>query len=335
MSSKKKVKAVAAQPEMITWAGLCITSVKLTPVVGKGSKVFKFSEADRGEKNDEDAFFIRNVKQISGKKDGEREFEVERLEDQEAFAHIGRTKKHPVFMAHGYDTEAGWVFQYCKQYLEEDVEKNYSFGGSYFIPIIWPSGSGSYHNDEEDAEGAGQAFFHEFDKIAGHLPRKDLITFSMGNLVLLYASQTKMNFDNIFMYSADVPYDLFNTKHILSGNPRCKDGLNIFKMLSTDRRGKPRGKIYVVYNRSDSVLLISEIANRKARLGRTGPHAKRNWALRFEENESITHPEIRPYLVGKDATKERKDTTHRYYFESWSVDFFSKHSCKHIVHDQV
>jgi len=301
------------------WAGLALTSIKLTEVANTTNKV-TFKEDDRGENEDITASFIRNLKKIGGK-GSKVEYEAEVVPMKEVAKIIRANGNKPIFMAHGYNTEAHSIIEEAKKKLSSEDGALF-YGGSYFIPILWPSGSGSYFRDKDDAEGAGRAFWKAFDKSPVKLPNKNLMLFSMGNYVLRYASDTSTKFDNIFMFAADVRRDLFHTSYIDTNDSFKDDGLNIFNMLETFN-GKPKGKIYVVSNAGDKALLVSSTANWMSRIGKVGPHTKMNWMGRLYTDPQVTHPTIRPYLEGMDSSKDKHDGPlgHRYYFQDWAKSF--------------
>ena len=72
----------------------------------------------------------------------------------------------------------------------------------------------------------------------------------MGNRVLRHFANPNFNFDHIFMVAPDVDARIFTKKYIKGGTQEWRqDGLQIRDMLSNN------GKIHVIYNRNDMMLL--------------------------------------------------------------------------------
>ena len=66
-------------------------------------------------------------------------------------------------------------------------------------------------------------------------------------------------------------------------------------MLVSGSNGKPKGKVYVLYNGADYALTGSRFIKLKlkSRLGAIGAHyRRRNWAGLWTEDKKVTHPDI-------------------------------------------
>jgi len=165
-----------------------------------------------------------------------------------------------------------------------------------------------YHVDKnENVPEAEKEFKMLLGNAMNVFQSKNLICHSMGNQVLRRVANGSMKFDNIFMVAADVRHDIFHANYINSATNRDaveKDGLRIFRMLSKHTEGpnagKPKGKIYCLYNNYDFALARSPWAgmNWVNRLGRVGIGSYDSWwrpgFIKFDEKR-LVHPMLYGY----------------------------------------
>ena len=153
----------------------------------------------------ETATFLANVKKID-REDGKLEFEADKLSITEAkhkFDELYGKDMTPLFYIHGFNNLPDYVMGQCTEANEKFKLKNI-----VTIPVIWPSfgSASSYFGDRHTLapEGAKEMKKAVESVIAGLnvFPKKNLLSFSMGNWVLRLAANPDIKFDNIFMSAA-------------------------------------------------------------------------------------------------------------------------------------
>mmetsp|Transcript_36803 Transcript_36803/g.42341 ORF Transcript_36803/g.42341 Transcript_36803/m.42341 type:complete len:335 (+) Transcript_36803:44-1048(+) len=303
-----------------------------------------FSEATTGNeqneyKNDEAALdrhnatykdaavFMTNIKHIGGAdKDGQRTFEADAISIKDA--HTAFDKKYnpdnkhvvkPLFVMHGYNNEAGYTLNLCKQKQKElNRRANGSNKKIILIPVIWPTIGGALdytHDRDYNVEEAAK----EFKKLLGgtiaaanEFENKSLLVHSMGNQVMRELASSNVKFDNIFLAAADVRYDIFEKEYIeKSGNDFA---LQIYRMLEQD--GKFKGKLYPIFNYWDYALNISDsvAVNNIYRLGQYG----------IEKDKlpsSINGNHIENFNA-RERLSWGNQSAHSYQFESFLLDLY-------------
>eukprot|EP00554_Chaetoceros_debilis_P002889 CAMPEP_0194096008 /NCGR_PEP_ID=MMETSP0149-20130528/57123_1 /TAXON_ID=122233 /ORGANISM="Chaetoceros debilis, Strain MM31A-1" /LENGTH=421 /DNA_ID=CAMNT_0038781973 /DNA_START=17 /DNA_END=1280 /DNA_ORIENTATION=+ len=186
----------------------------------------------------------------------------------------------PLFCIHGFSVQPRGHLKAIK----EATVNRFNQGKFMPIPVMWPSGGGvKYLGDRKTTPGAGNGL-KSLKKALDSFPSKSLLAHSMGNRVLRHAADSKLKFDNIFMVAADVRHDIFHKDYINSGDANDENrtelqGKKICSMLSSGSNGKPKGKVYVLYNGADYALTGSRFIKLKlkSRLGAIGAHCRRNW----------------------------------------------------------
>ena len=140
---------------------------------------------------------------------------------------------------------------------------------------------------------------------------KSLLIHSMGNRVLRSFANPNFNFSNIFMVAPDVDARIFTTKYINGGTQEWRqDGLRIREMLSED------GKIHVIYNRNDRMLLPSMFLNFSQRLGRTGIDHGGLFCCNTSQDD--LHEDVQGRIVAVDWSQSHPSDSHNYVFD-WSI----------------
>jgi hypothetical protein len=150
---------------------------------------------------------------------------------------------------------------------------------------------------------------------------------SMGNRVLLsYAKHgiVDKRFENVFMVSADVWEEVFNTRCIEDTwfqppwnywNLWKDSGLKLSQML------KDGGKIHIINYSGDTALITSQyIENWRTRLGRYGKAGQ----------EGRIHPDIEEKLVGLDMDEFKEEvlkasllTKHSYHTMPLLIEYYN------------
>mmetsp|Transcript_9919 Transcript_9919/g.13966 ORF Transcript_9919/g.13966 Transcript_9919/m.13966 type:complete len:344 (+) Transcript_9919:64-1095(+) len=312
-----------------TYDDLVLTSIDVIDI-GKGK--VEFSGKIRGEKDDTNAVFLRNVKRV--RMEGIVGFRrpifqadlVPLPEAQKAIRSVHKTEGlarqvlsasltdgKPLFCVHGFNVQPETHLKQCKEIKGK-------FTKFKLIPVIWPSRGGlqNYFLDRTDGSvGAGRAF-KGLAKLDKFLPKKALMAHSMGNRVLRYAADPSLKFDNIFMVAADVNGEMFHEEYINDTNTdneeenkRKKDGIALKNMLRTNR-----GKIYQLHNNQDYALLGSTVT--KLGVPRLGTKTL---------DRSELHPEVRDRIEGKNAGQDWLNWTpnfaaHNYQWDDKAIEFY-------------
>lgn len=252
--------------------------------------------------------------------------------------------KHLLFCVHGHNTEASeWMAS-----VTEARDSGF-FKRNYLIPVTWPlRGQTTLYGPNlfAHAPPAGQGMEDFVNKISNHLfPRKSLMTNSLGNHVVFnHACKDgipDVQFDNIFMVGADVPFDIFqktprenywlDVQKENFGN-KTKKARNLIGMLAKGPDGKPKGKIVVTYTIEDIALQMSNVVHSPTdanRLGRVsaGGYYKGGWWWtsakdKWGRDDSRIHHEFKDYIKSVDVTDFATKTKygHGYQFAKESFE---------------
>lgn len=293
--------------KIVNYDGLVLTSIDVesSPTEDKLNRV-TFSDATLGSREDKDAVFLRNIREVSRKGEGWKtvvDFEAELVTFEEALAAATAgtdkcSKRKPFFVVHGFNTNASFHLLDCLQ-AQSKLSK------AYIIPVIWPStGSGSlfdYKTDRALSKAAGESFrssMLEPMRALTAVGGASIMCHSMGNRVFRnFATGSDICFDNIFMVAADVDGDLFHEAYIHGSWSLLyryaewrQHGINIKNMLSHD------GKVHVIYNPSDvrlSQSMLMKFGN--TRLGAEGVNFGWDW-LGY-----TVHPKLKDSIVNVNA----------------------------------
>jgi hypothetical protein len=315
-----------------------ITFAEFTP--GNESKRLSGDALKKHNEEYEDAAtFLRNVKFLTGAdEDGKRLFEADKLtveEAHKAFKEKYGTNVKPLFAIHGFNNEPGYTLHACskaQETFDEDIQK------TAIIPVIWPTygGSTNYGIDKDDnapeADKELSMLLKDTLVTANVFKDKNLLCHSLGNRVFRMGAVERVKFDNIFMVSADIRHNIFDKKYIAKAENADSDemqGLRIFRMLSTKADGKPKGKIYCVYNGSDYALGLSTGVglNWVNRLGQVGIGSYDSWwpgDWPFDEKR-LLHPEIYGYTENFNAYNELplwNYKAHSYQWMKFAINFY-------------
>jgi hypothetical protein len=322
--------------------GLTSIDYKEEPTTDRPNRI-TFSEATTGNEQDtyandkaaldrhnktykDAAIFMHNIKHIDGAdKDGQRTFEADSISIKDAhkvfddkYNPNGTHVVKPLFVMHGYNNEAGYTLNLCKQKQEElNRRANGSNKKIVLIPVIWPTIGGALdyvhdrdHNvDEAEKEfkiliGGTIAATNEFEN-------KSLLAHSMGNQVLRDLALSNVKFDNIFLAAADVRYDLFEKQYIDKGNDAA---LRIYQMLN--HNGTFKGKLYAIFNYWDYALNISDsvAVNNIYRLGQYG--------IEKDKLPSAINGNHIENFNARQRLSWGNQSAHSYQFESFLLDLF-------------
>jgi len=276
------------------YEGLALTSIDVIQTGQKseeGNPLVHFDGSIKGQANDQDATFLKNIKEVRDAT-GKKTLEAEKLTVAQAKAIINEASSDgegkPLFCMHGFNVQPRGHLKTIKWATVDRFNK----GKFMLIPVMWPSAGGvtNYFDDFKTTPGAGNGL-KSLKKALDSFPSKSLLAHSMGNRVLSYAADAKFKFDNIFMVAADIRYDLFHKDYINSGQ---RQGMKICSMLTRGVSGKPKGKVYVLVNGADYALIGSGWVPTEfvSRLGAIGAHYKRSWGLFWTEDKQVTHPDI-------------------------------------------
>lgn len=322
--------------------GLIVTTIKVKPADAPAGSKVTFNEKD---KNGSIAVFLKNIIKVNDTdKSGKREFEATVVSAEEAkeICEIGHGsgKCTPLFILHGFNVEPGQMFKLDYGIFGTTSTSDMSY---YPVPVIWASEGNTllYTKDQGNAFAAGLALQAFVDFIPNDMfPRKSLLLHSMGNHVVINGAclneAPDVKFENIFMVAADVPCDIFNEKpknrffftkqnKMTYGYKKVK-AENFFQMLETNSDGKPKGKIYILWNSRDLALRASFFMNREHRLGKVGA----GWVDGFFSNGrsmSVIRDKYRPYIENLNVTRKKisdKLFNHLYELESWAVEYYEE-----------
>jgi esterase/lipase superfamily enzyme len=243
-------------------------------------------------------------------------------------------KTKPLFCVHGFNVQPENVFSAMVDHVWDRFKEA---GYNYFpVPVIWPCHdefiSKAYEEDQQHfATVAGDhlRYLTEEIKKAKKITSKSLLMHSMGNHVVFDGacggdSAPAVQFENIFMIAADLPKDIFWENpweyddawfnRPVYGNKRKKAD-NLYKMLEQDDEGKPKGKIYAIYNPSDRALLGSSVKNFEKRLGSVGSGEVRKEFQQYIESYNI-------YWHLKWFESDDFTLRHSYQFEKPTVEYY-------------
>lgn len=325
-------KAMSADASEYYFAGLAVTSIAVKSKEGDENKV-TFSEADP---NGEEGVFLKNFKLISDEsvEKGKREFEATKVDLDEVKSMIYKDGSDviPLFIVHGFNVEPSSTLAYNY----ENFHKEHKY---YPIPVIWASEGSTllYFEDQaDDAIGAGKALNALVGVVPNDtFPKKSLVMHSMGNHAIFNGACAKgtpdVQFDDIFMVAADVPFDIFHKepnefylfRKNVSGR-KYEKATNFFGMLKKEG-DKPVGKIYVLYHKKDVALAASFFTNQESRIGKTGLHWVDGWFRNYYDDKA-TREDMKPYLECWDVTDQEmtydKGTKHSYQLEPWAVSYY-------------
>jgi len=296
-----KTKGTSSSSAGYFYKGLALTSIdviKTGDTSWGGNPLVHFDGTIKGRADDKDATFLKNIKEVKDAT-GKKVLEAEKLTVAQAKAIINQASSDgtgkPLFCIHGFSVQPRGHLKAIK----EATVNRFNQGKFMPIPVMWPSGGGvKYLGDRKTTPGAGNGL-KSLKKALDSFPSKSLLAHSMGNRVLRHAADSKLKFDNIFMVAADVRHDIFHKDYINSGDANDENrtelqGKKICSMLSSGSNGKPKGKVYVLYNGADYALTGSRFIKLKltSRLGAIGAHSRRNWMSRWTEDKKVTHPDI-------------------------------------------
>lgn len=323
------------------YEGLIVTSIKIDE--GNDSTKIKvtFNESDG---NGTKAVFLKEIKMVSDPErveKGKREFEATRVDLDEAKSitkkGFGNNTCTPLFLVHGFNVEPSEILRYDYTVFNKGML-------CYPVPVLWASEGNTlrYFGDQSaNAINAGKAMQAFVKSIPNDtFPRKSLAMHSMGNHAVFNgacgSTQPDVEFENIFLVAADVPYDIFHknpdegywVRGDVSGNKKVKAD-RFFGMLAKKSDGKPKGKIYVVWNDNDVALKFSKFSNLEARIGKTGVGWVDGWFRNYYDDK-IIRDEFNGYIENKDATNEKMvedpSINHSYNLDPWMADYYEEKS---------
>lgn len=319
-----------------------MTTIKFKPADAPAGSKVTFNEKD---KNGSIAVFLKNIIKVNDTdKSGKREFEATVVSAEEAkeICEIGHGsgKCTPLFSLHGFNVEPGEILESDYGVFGTTSTSDMSY---YPVPVIWASEGNTllYTKDQGNAFAAGLALQAFVDFIPNDIfPRKSLLLHSMGNHVVFNGAclnkAPDVKFENIFMVAADVPYDIFNEKpknrffftkqnKMTYGYKKVK-AENFFQMLETNSDGKPKGKIYILWNSRDLALRASFLVNREHRLGKVGAGWVDGW-FSNGRSMSVIRDKYRPYIENLNVTRKKisdKLLNHSYELESWAAEYYEE-----------
>lgn len=270
--------------------------------------------------------------------DGERLFEADKLtiEDaQKLFKDKYGDEVKPLFALHGFNNEPGYTLSECSK-----AQELFDKGGrkTAIIPVIWPTrgGPSKYGRDKNhNAPVAAKELdmlLKDTSATANAFKDKNLICHSLGNRVFRMVADERVKFDNIFMVSPDIRHDIFNKDYIdgaANKDAQEMQGLRIFRMLSTDAEGNPKGKIYCLYNGYDYALGASSYFgfNWHNRLGQVGIGAYDSWIPSYWafDEKRLLHPDIYGHTENFNARKHLtfwQGKSHSYQWMEFAINFY-------------
>jgi len=318
------------------YKGLALTSIDVIKTGEKsegGNPLVHFDGTIKGRADDKDATFLKNIKEVEDAT-GKKVLEAEQLTVAQAKAIINQAssdgKGKPLFCIHGFSEQPRGHLKNIK----EVTVNRFNQGKFMPIPVMWPTKGGvKYLGDRKTTPGAGNGL-KSLKKALDSFPSKSLLAHSMGNRVLRHAADSKFKFDNIFMVAADVRHDIFHKDYINSGDANDENrtelqGKKICSMLASGSNGKPKGKVYVLYNGADIALNPSRVIKSefKSRLGAKGAHSRRKWTSFWTEDKKVTHPDIVDCIenVGCNSKLSLFDKTdHSYTFYPQIVTIYQE-----------
>jgi len=246
----------------------------------------------------------------------------------------------PLFCVHGFNVQPDYIMEKMVKDWKIFVDEGFKY---FPVPVIWPCSMNYLGNQVNASLGAGKHLAALVNGVSSeHIPRKSLLMHSMGNHVvfdgacgmkddkgMVIEKKPGVHFENIFMVSADIPRDVFwkkpwdydstwvNTRRRkrMYGQ-KLKKADNLFSMLQTGNDGKPKGKIYVVYNPWDMALIGSTATNAEKRLGTYGA-----------DDEDKIRDEFKDYIKGYNIYPDLghivdKYKLHSYQFEVPAIKFY-------------
>lgn len=338
----------------VNYRGLVVATFAIDPSNPEHGDTVTFSESSpSGNK----AVFLKSVKE----NDKSGNFTAEYVSPESAakfvnFFHIlNKTNKDTsaLFIVHGFNVPPASAMNNVKDKWQRFTDKGLKY---HPVPVIWPcndEGNYMYRTAQGDpAQSAGQDLRALVDGIPNDLfPRKSLLMHSMGNHVVfngacgikaetdetVIVTSLGVQFENIFMVSADVPHDIFwrnswdydnacidkERRKRLYGQKEQKAS-NFFKMLKVDgsNNPKPIGKIYVVHYPWDKALMGSAtpFANNETRLGSVGHMKNGADKVRFDMKDYVEDYNISSKITwfgGDDDLLK-----HSYEFEAAAIEFY-------------
>mmetsp|Transcript_15140 Transcript_15140/g.17920 ORF Transcript_15140/g.17920 Transcript_15140/m.17920 type:complete len:394 (+) Transcript_15140:75-1256(+) len=277
------------------------------------------------------------------------------------YAFEGAEEATPLFCVHGFNDQPDEILEQMVERWKIFANKEDEFipkqGFKYLpVPVIWPC-SANYPEDlDNHSMGAGKHVAALVNRVSSeHIPRKSLLMHSMGNHVIFDGAcgmkddegmvkeeNFRVHFENIFMVSADIPRDVFwkkpwdydnawnvNTRFVILNKTRKKriygqklqKANNFFSMLQKGNDGKPKGKIYVVYNPWDRALIAS-----------TGINAEKRLGTYCEDDEDKIRDEFKDYIKGYNIHPDLprnitdKRYLHSYQFEVPAIKYYYENS---------
>jgi len=268
-------------------------------------------------------------------------FEAIKVSREDFRERLMKVNKKIFLAVHGFSTEPEKWMVTCKEiqdYKQEGTSKTFP---RQVIPIIWPCIGDSgiiitvdYDREQRMAKEVGKIFSNVGDgEIFKNLP-VSLMSHSMGNraifsYALSYAkdlNEIREIFDHIFMVSADVWEEVFNTR-IVEKKSRSWSrtsvyndaGLKLSKMVKKDNGGK----IHVLHYKKDIALKASFWENGgRTRLGVYGIEA--------QLTRGRLHADIKDVIQDYDMSsyvKEIKEVDwlcHSYQSSSAAIDYYMK-----------
>lgn len=187
------------------YKGLALTSIdviKTGQESEEGNPLVHFDGSIKGQANDQDATFLKNIKEVRDAT-GKKTLEAEKLTVAQAKDIINEASSDgegkPLFCMHGFNVQPRDHLKDIKKVTADRFNK----GKFMPIPVMWPSigGRTNYWGDRRTTPGAGNGL-KSLKKALDSFPSKSLLAHSMGNRVLRYAADAKFKFDNIFMVAA-------------------------------------------------------------------------------------------------------------------------------------
>jgi len=323
-----------------TYSGLVITSI---PVEKREDGKVYFNEKSGNTGN---TVFLKDIKQSNeSNSPGQCEFSARQLDLEEAKEEI--EFGIPLFCVHGFNVEpSNSLFSEPSSY-KAAYDKFKSNKKYYPVPVIWASeGNYKYSFDQENnAMNTGKKMFDFVNSIDNNaFPRKSLLMHSMGNHAVFNAAcghdeAPDVEFENIFLVSADIPNDVFHDspnedysgeKIKIFGNKK-KKAERFLKMMAKTKEGKYKGKICVVYNNNDRALsLVSRILNGEARIGCAGHSMKSGW-FRWSHQPDLGNPDFKGVIENKDFSENWTSDpipmlNHSYQFDEFAIEYYESKS---------
>lgn len=345
--------------------GICVSCIKVSPKPdenGEDTGIVVFKDSDE---TGEEARFLVDVIQT-----GEGEFEGKTIDAEEVKEMIGNEigeDATPLFCVHGFYAEISQTLNKNTDMgsIVTALPKFKSNGGKYYpIPVLWPCENGNdllpidqlnlvrqYKKDQNEwSQNAGKMLKTLVGNIDDNVfPKKSLMMHSMGNHVVFngacgFQEAPDVQFENIFMVAADVPFDIFHKEP--NNNYRWNKvfakkelkATNFFKMLEkkTDSQGNevPKGKVYILHNHKDEALdLSSKFLNGENRLGQRGAGMYKSfWNNSWydDKQKELIRSEYYDYIENIDFTvqAEGSEAKHNYQFEDSAIKKYNEKALK-------